>query len=70
MLTFTPFNVSFSTDLSFDLSPLTKTDGSFYKVTGSSYDYYINVCAAVKAASCPEKSGACQVEQEQSASGR
>lgn len=55
----------FSTDLSFDLSPLTKTDGGFYSVKGDSYDYYINVCAAVKAASCPEKSGACQVEQRQ-----
>lgn len=54
-----------SADVSFDLSPLTKADGSFYNLKGDGYDYYINVCAAVKTLSCPEKSGACQVERQQ-----
>lgn len=48
------------TDLSFDLSPLTE---AFYNLTSGDYNYYINVCGAVKFASCPEKAGACQVEQ-------
>ncbi|KAM4713477.1 cation-independent mannose-6-phosphate receptor [Anableps anableps] len=48
---------------SFDLSPLTKSDGSSYKVTSGGYEYFINVCGSVKAATCPEKAGACQVEK-------
>ncbi|KAM4522347.1 cation-independent mannose-6-phosphate receptor isoform 2-T2 [Odontesthes bonariensis] len=48
---------------SFDLSPLTKPDGSFYNLTNGNYNYYINVCGPVKAATCPEKAGACQVEK-------
>ncbi|TDH00702.1 hypothetical protein EPR50_G00191090 [Perca flavescens] len=48
---------------SFDLSPLSKAEGGFYNLTSDHYDYYINVCGAVKTASCPEKSGACQVEK-------
>ncbi|XP_032398409.1 cation-independent mannose-6-phosphate receptor isoform X1 [Etheostoma spectabile] len=48
---------------SFDLSPLSKAEGGFYNLTSGNYDYYINVCGAVKTASCPEKSGACQVEK-------
>lgn len=52
-----------STDLSFDLSPLTKADGGFYNLTSGNYDYLINVCDPVKAANCPEQAGACQVEQ-------
>lgn len=55
-----------SADLSFDLSPLTKTDGGFYNLTIGNYDYYINVCGPVKAVNCPDKAGACQVEQRQS----
>lgn len=55
------------TDVSFDLSPLTKADGGFYNLKGGGYDYYINVCGAVKAEHCPEKSGACQLEQKQGA---
>lgn len=51
------------TDLSFDLSPLTKADGGFYNLTSGGYDYFINVCGPVKTANCPEKTGACQVEQ-------
>lgn len=51
------------TDLSFDLSPLAKADGGFYNLTSGSYDYFINVCGPVKASNCPEKTGACQVEQ-------
>ncbi|KAG7509424.1 cation-independent mannose-6-phosphate receptor [Solea senegalensis] len=47
---------------SFDLSPLTK-DGGFYNVTSGNYDYYVNVCGAVKAANCPATAGACQVEK-------
>uniref|UniRef100_A0A3Q4BKI1 Uncharacterized protein n=1 Tax=Mola mola TaxID=94237 RepID=A0A3Q4BKI1_MOLML len=50
-------------DLSFDLSPLTKADGGFYNLTIGNYDYYINVCGPVKAVNCPDKAGACQVEQ-------
>nr|QPB70590.1 insulin-like growth factor 2 receptor [Pampus argenteus] len=48
---------------SFDLSPLTKADGGFYNLSSGTYDYYINVCGPVKAATCPEKAGACQVEK-------
>uniref|UniRef100_A0A673C0F7 Insulin-like growth factor 2 receptor n=1 Tax=Sphaeramia orbicularis TaxID=375764 RepID=A0A673C0F7_9TELE len=48
---------------SFDLSPLSKADGGFYNLTSGNYDYYINVCGPVKAANCPEKAGACQVEK-------
>uniref|UniRef100_A0A3B3VE79 Insulin-like growth factor 2 receptor n=1 Tax=Poecilia latipinna TaxID=48699 RepID=A0A3B3VE79_9TELE len=48
---------------SFDLSPLTKPNGGYYNMTSGGYDYYINVCGPVKAAACPEKAGACQVEQ-------
>ncbi|CAK6983216.1 cation-independent mannose-6-phosphate receptor, partial [Scomber scombrus] len=47
----------------FDLSPLTKPSGSYYNLSSGSYDYFINVCAAVKASTCPEKAGACQVEK-------
>ncbi|AWP20381.1 putative cation-independent mannose-6-phosphate receptor [Scophthalmus maximus] len=47
---------------SFDLSPLSK-DGGFYNLTSGNYDYYVNVCGPVKAANCPEKAGACQVEK-------
>uniref|UniRef100_A0A3B4X1H8 Insulin-like growth factor 2 receptor n=1 Tax=Seriola lalandi dorsalis TaxID=1841481 RepID=A0A3B4X1H8_SERLL len=47
---------------SFSLSSLTKHDG-FYNLTSGNYDYFINVCGPVKAADCPEKSGACQVEK-------
>ncbi|XP_010783092.1 cation-independent mannose-6-phosphate receptor-like [Notothenia coriiceps] len=48
---------------SFDLSPLSKADGGFYNLTSDHYDYYINVCGPVKAASCPENAGACQSEK-------
>ncbi|XP_061560975.1 cation-independent mannose-6-phosphate receptor isoform X1 [Phycodurus eques] len=48
---------------SFDLSPLTKADGGYYNLTNDNYDYYINVCGPVTAATCPEKAGACQVEK-------
>uniref|UniRef100_A0A8C6L0H5 Insulin-like growth factor 2 receptor n=6 Tax=Nothobranchius TaxID=28779 RepID=A0A8C6L0H5_NOTFU len=48
---------------SFDLSPLTKPDGSFYNMTSGNYNYYINVCGPVKVETCPEKAGACQVEK-------
>uniref|UniRef100_A0A3Q2XYE7 Insulin-like growth factor 2 receptor n=1 Tax=Hippocampus comes TaxID=109280 RepID=A0A3Q2XYE7_HIPCM len=47
---------------SFDLSPLTKANGGYYNLTNDNYDYYINVCGPVTAATCPEKAGACQVE--------
>ncbi|XP_072218868.1 cation-independent mannose-6-phosphate receptor isoform X2 [Leuresthes tenuis] len=47
----------------FDLSPLTKPDGSFYNLTNGNYNYYINVCGPVKTGTCPEKAGACQVEK-------
>ncbi|XP_044024917.1 cation-independent mannose-6-phosphate receptor isoform X2 [Siniperca chuatsi] len=50
-------------ELSFDLSPLSKANGSFYNLTSDKYDYYINVCGPVKVANCPEKAGACQVEK-------
>ncbi|TWW69178.1 cation-independent mannose-6-phosphate receptor isoform X1 [Takifugu flavidus] len=57
-------------DLSFDLSPLTKADGNFYTLKGDKYNYYINVCGTVKAAGCPETSGACQAEQKPGVSER
>ncbi|XP_039980957.1 cation-independent mannose-6-phosphate receptor isoform X2 [Xiphias gladius] len=47
---------------SFNLSSLSKVDG-FYNLTSGNYDYYVNVCGPVKAANCPEKAGACQVEK-------
>lgn len=50
-------------ELSFDLSPLTKASGGFYNLTTSGYDYLINVCGPVKASSCPDKAGACQLEK-------
>nr|XP_046229339.1 cation-independent mannose-6-phosphate receptor [Scatophagus argus] len=50
-------------DLSFNLSPLSKANGGFYNLTSGNYVYYINVCGPVQTASCPEKAGACQVEQ-------
>lgn len=56
-----------STDLSFDLSPLTKAEGGFYNLSNGNYDFYINVCDPVKASTCPEKAGACQVEQKDGA---
>ncbi|ELK09957.1 Cation-independent mannose-6-phosphate receptor [Pteropus alecto] len=49
---------------SFDLSPLTKKDGS-YKVETEKYDFYINVCAAVSGSFCQPGSGACQVAKRQ-----
>ncbi|KAF7662089.1 hypothetical protein LDENG_00246530 [Lucifuga dentata] len=48
---------------SFDLSPLSKADGGSYNLTSSNYDYYINVCGAVKVSTCSEKAGACQVDK-------
>ncbi|XP_077950092.1 cation-independent mannose-6-phosphate receptor isoform X1 [Gasterosteus aculeatus] len=48
---------------SFDLSPLSKANGGFYNLTSGNYHYYINVCGPVKAASCPEKAGTCQVDE-------
>lgn len=62
--------VCFSAELSFDLSPLTKADGGSYNVNAGGYDFYINVCAAARGDGCPEKSGACQVEQKQGDSKR
>ncbi|KAB5540056.1 hypothetical protein PHYPO_G00096970 [Pangasianodon hypophthalmus] len=49
--------------ISFDLTPLRKADGGYYNVSNDKYDYFINVCGSVKAANCPEKSGACQVDK-------
>lgn len=58
------FNPHFpSADLAFDLSPLSKPDGGAYKLTSGTYDYYVNVCGAVKAPGCPDTAGACQVEK-------
>ncbi|KAM9355931.1 cation-independent mannose-6-phosphate receptor [Pholidichthys leucotaenia] len=48
---------------SFDLSPLTKSDGSSYNLSSGNYNYSINVCGPVKVEGCPEKAGACQVEK-------
>lgn len=64
MLTSTPL-ICHSTDLSFDLSPLTKDKGEYYTLKGDKYNYYINVCGTVKTAGCPETSGACQAEEKQ-----
>uniref|UniRef100_A0A3B4B5Q6 MRH domain-containing protein n=1 Tax=Periophthalmus magnuspinnatus TaxID=409849 RepID=A0A3B4B5Q6_9GOBI len=47
---------------SFDLSPLTKPNG-YYNLTSGNYDYYINVCGPVTAATCPLKAGACQSDK-------
>ncbi|XP_047625757.1 cation-independent mannose-6-phosphate receptor [Phacochoerus africanus] len=47
---------------SFDLSPLTKTNGA-YKVETEKYEFYINVCGAVSASACQPDSGACQVSK-------
>ncbi|XP_060722164.1 cation-independent mannose-6-phosphate receptor [Tachysurus vachellii] len=47
----------------FDLTPLRKADGGYYNISRDKYDYFINVCGNVKAANCPEKSGACQVDR-------
>ncbi|XP_017311659.1 cation-independent mannose-6-phosphate receptor isoform X1 [Ictalurus punctatus] len=49
--------------ISFDLTPLRKADGGYYNISNDKYDYFINVCGSVKAADCPEKSGACQVDK-------
>lgn len=51
------------TGISFDLSPLQKSNGGFYNMSSKKYDYFINVCGNVKAAQCPETAGACQVDQ-------
>ncbi|XP_072299395.1 cation-independent mannose-6-phosphate receptor [Eucyclogobius newberryi] len=48
---------------SFDLSPLSKPNAGFYNLTGGNYDYYINVCGPVTAATCPAKAGACQSDK-------
>uniref|UniRef100_A0A5F9C0Z7 Cation-independent mannose-6-phosphate receptor n=1 Tax=Oryctolagus cuniculus TaxID=9986 RepID=A0A5F9C0Z7_RABIT len=47
---------------SFNLSPLTKRNGA-YRVETAKYDFYINVCGPVAAASCPPDAGACQVSK-------
>ncbi|KAF5914863.1 hypothetical protein HPG69_010929 [Diceros bicornis minor] len=49
---------------SFDLSPLTKKNGS-YKVETEKYDFYINVCGAVSGPSCQPDAGSCQVAKRQ-----
>lgn len=49
---------------SFDLSPLTKTNGA-YKVETEKYEFYINVCGAVSASACQPDSGACKVSKRQ-----
>uniref|UniRef100_UPI00398E403E cation-independent mannose-6-phosphate receptor n=1 Tax=Pristiophorus japonicus TaxID=55135 RepID=UPI00398E403E len=46
---------------SFDLSPLTKPNGS-YKVKSEHYTFYINVCGNVSQDGCEANSGACQVD--------
>ncbi|XP_064196429.1 cation-independent mannose-6-phosphate receptor [Anguilla rostrata] len=46
---------------SFDLSPLTKQDVP-YNVSSGEYKYFLNVCAGVTTAKCPDKAGACQVD--------
>ncbi|KAI5938484.1 Cation-independent mannose-6-phosphate receptor [Manis javanica] len=45
---------------SFDLSLLTKKNGS-YKIETKKYDFYINVCGPVSGSPCQQDSGACQV---------
>ncbi|KAM4694239.1 cation-independent mannose-6-phosphate receptor [Discoglossus pictus] len=52
-------------EFSFDLSPLTKKDGS-YIVTGDSYDFSINVCGNVQEPQCGSNSGACQMTKTKS----
>ncbi|KAK2501049.1 hypothetical protein MC885_011037 [Smutsia gigantea] len=49
---------------SFDLSLLTKKNGS-YKIETEKYDFYINVCGAVSGSPCQQDSGACQVAKRQ-----
>ncbi|XP_067097484.1 cation-independent mannose-6-phosphate receptor [Osmerus mordax] len=49
--------------ISFDLTPLRRPVGSFYNMSSGDYEYLINVCGQVKAAKCPDKAGACQVDQ-------
>ncbi|XP_063773902.1 cation-independent mannose-6-phosphate receptor [Pseudophryne corroboree] len=44
----------------FDLSPLTKKNGS-YSFATDTYDFYINVCGNVTQEPCEANSGACQV---------
>ncbi|KAL7888463.1 hypothetical protein AOLI_G00034370 [Acnodon oligacanthus] len=48
---------------SFDLTPLKKANGSYYKISDGNYDYFINVCGSVQAANCPGTAGACQDEK-------
>ncbi|MEE6475517.1 hypothetical protein FKM82_010780, partial [Ascaphus truei] len=48
--------------ISFDLSPLTKKNGSYSAVTDG-YDFYINVCGNVTEPQCGENSGACQMSK-------
>lgn len=48
---------------SFDLSPLSKPNGGYYNLTSGNYNYYINVCGPVTAASCPPKAGVCQSDK-------
>ncbi|MBN3306457.1 MPRI protein, partial [Amia calva] len=45
---------------SFDLTPLSKSQGS-YNLSAAGYNFYINVCGAVKDEACPATSGACQI---------
>ncbi|KAL0967415.1 hypothetical protein UPYG_G00251950 [Umbra pygmaea] len=51
---------------SFDLSPLSKLNGGYYNMSSGDYNYFINVCNSVTAFGCPEKAGACQVDQSSS----
>ncbi|CAL1586585.1 unnamed protein product [Knipowitschia caucasica] len=50
----------------FDLSPLSKPNAGYYNLTNGKYDYYINVCSPVTAATCPAKAGACQSDKSSS----
>ncbi|CAN9507985.1 unnamed protein product [Ophioblennius macclurei] len=52
--------------LSFDLSPLSRPPDQPYQVKSGDYDFYINVCTTLTAASCPPGVGACQVESSDS----
>lgn len=54
---------SFTTGISFDLSPLRKPSGGYYNMSVDKYDYFINVCGNVKVGQCPKTAGACQVDQ-------
>lgn len=49
--------------ISFDLSPLRKANGGYYNISHVDYQFFINVCGAVKAGKCPQTSGACQVSK-------